>query len=305
MVVVIVILSVVIVALAVQLLRCERELRAIAQFLVRRNAESNARVTISVHTRGFQRLGQAVNRQLDRHQGERIAAIEQASKVRKGLTYLSHDIRTPLAGAKGYAQLLTEETDPAMQVRYIGAIERRLNDSSRLLDQLFSYAQVQDPDFRVTRDPVDANAVLVDALVSFYAQLQEKGWEPAVALEDDKRVVVSDADALGRIFRNLVSNTLRYGIDAPVVEQRGRKISLSNRVVDPEAFDTTRLFDRFYQGDESRSGEGSGLGLAIVAQLARALDVDVFASLDADRLTVSLVFPEGAGSNLPRVHAPQ
>ena len=104
-------LAIVVIVLAVQLVRSERELRSIARFLVDRNASSNARVTVSIHTRGFVRLGQAINRQIDRHQGERIALEENKRDLRRGLTYLSHDIRTPLAGAQGYAQLLADEQD--------------------------------------------------------------------------------------------------------------------------------------------------------------------------------------------------
>lgn len=291
MTVVVVILVLIVVVLAVRLVRSEKELRSIAQFLLHRDAKSNARVTISVRTQGFQRLGKAINQQLDRHQGERIALDEQTQKVQKGLTYLSHDIRTPLAGAKGYAQLLESETDPVEQNRYLEAINRRLEDASGLLDQLFTYAQVQDPDYHVVREQMDAHAVLTNSLMFFYTQFREKGWEPVVDLEDEKLIIYSDADALGRIMRNLAGNALRYGIDAPLIEQRGAVITFSNRVADPASLDTVQLFERFYQGDSSRTVGGSGLGLAIVAQLSHALSIDVDAALINDRLAISLTLP--------------
>ena len=108
--------------------RQEKELRAIARFLAERDTASNARVTTAVHTRGFVRLGQAVNRLIDRHQGERIAAEEGKRDLRRGLTYLSHDIRTPLAGAQGYAQLAAAEEDAAARARYLDVVARRLDD---------------------------------------------------------------------------------------------------------------------------------------------------------------------------------
>ena len=63
---------------------------------------------------------------------------------------------------------------------------------------------------------------------------------------------------------------------------------------DPDSLDAERLFERFYQGNAARGGGGSGLGLAIVAQLARALRIDVSARLDGDVLTVELAFPNDA-----------
>ena len=286
----VVLLAVAVAVLAVQLARSEAQLRAIARFLVTRESASNARVALSMRTRGFVQLAQAVNRQIDRHQGERVAAEEAKRELRRGLTYLSHDIRTPLAGAQGYAQLLAAEEDEVLRARYLDVVSRRLDDVGGLLDQLYAYAQVQDPDHRL--EPVDASQVLVEALASLYGQFKERGWEPVIELADQPLMVDSNADALARIFRNLVVNALRYGCEPPRIMQEGRSVAFANRVADPDGVDAERLFERFYQGDAARGGGGSGLGLAIVAQLARALRIDVSARLDGDVLTVELAFPE-------------
>lgn len=283
-------LALAVVVLAVQLARSERELRSIARFLVDRDTLSNTRVTVSVHTRGFVRLGQAINRQIDRHQGERIAAEENKRDLRRGLTYLSHDIRTPLSGAQGYAQLLADEQDETERARYLDVVERRLDDVSGLLDQLYAYAQVQDPDYRIERERVDVSQVLVESLASLYAPFKERGWTPDIQLADEPLIALSDGDSLGRIFRNLVVNALRYGSEAPRIVQEGTAITFSNRVANPEAIDAERLFERFYQGDAARAGEGSGLGLAIVAQLAKTLDIKLAARLEGDVLSISLEF---------------
>lgn len=283
-------LALAVVVLAVQLARSERELRSIARFLVDRDTLSNTRVTVSVHTRGFVRLGQAINRQIDRHQGERIAAEEDKRDLRRGLTYLSHDIRTPLSGAQGYAQLLADEQDETERARYLDVVERRLDDVSGLLDQLYAYAQVQDPDYRIERERVDVSQVLVESLASLYAPFKERGWTPDIQLADEPLIALSDGDSLGRIFRNLVVNALRYGSEAPRIVQEGTAITFSNRVANPEAIDAERLFERFYQGDAARAGEGSGLGLAIVAQLAKALNIKLAARLEGDVLSISLEF---------------
>lgn len=283
-------LALAVIVLAVQLARSERELRSIARFLVDRDTLSNTRVTVSVHTRGFVRLGQAINRQIDRHQGERIAAEENKRDLRRGLTYLSHDIRTPLSGAQGYAQLLADEQDETERARYLDVVERRLDDVSGLLDQLYAYAQVQDPDYRIERERVDVSQVLVESLASLYAPFKERGWTPDIQLADEPLIALSDGDSLGRIFRNLVVNALRYGSEAPRIVQEGAAITFSNRVANPEAIDAERLFERFYQGDAARAGKGSGLGLAIVAQLAKALGIKLAARLEGNVLSISLEF---------------
>lgn len=288
----VVLLTLAVIILAIQLVRSELQLRTMARFLVNRDSQSNARVTVSVHTRGFVQLGQAINRQIDRHQGERIATEENKRDLRRGLTYLSHDIRTPLAGAQGYAQLLADEQDEELRARYLDVVTRRLDDVGGLLDQLYAYAQVQDPDHRIEREPVDVSQVLVESLAALYAPFKERGWEPDIQLADEPLTALSDVDSLGRIFRNLATNALRYGSDAPRITQDGATITFANRVADPHSIDPARLFDRFYQGDTARAGVGSGLGLAIVAQLAKALGIVIDTRLESDTLSISLEFPQ-------------
>ncbi len=133
--------------------------------------------------------------------------------------------------------------------------------------------------------------MLTESLASLYPQFKERAWEPDIELDEEALSVVSNADALKRIFRNLAVNALRHGSAPPRIARTGREVSFSNRVADPDAIDVDRLFERFYQGDHARSADGSGLGLAIVAELARALRIGLRARLDGDTLVVTLDFP--------------
>ena len=67
-------------------------------------------------------------------------------RFQRDLASLSHDIRTPLMGAKGYLRLAQDEGDEAGRDRRLAAAEARLDDMGALLDQLFAYAQANDPD---------------------------------------------------------------------------------------------------------------------------------------------------------------
>ena len=93
---------------------------------------------------------------------------------------------------------------------------------------------------------------------------------------------------LARIFRNLTANALRHGAAAPVIEQRGGRVTFENRVDDPDAIDVDRLFERFYQGGGARSSAGAGLGLAIVSQLAASMGATAAASLEGGVLRVTV-----------------
>ena len=266
--------------------RYERELRRMARFLDQREPTGNARMTAFVRTRGVLGIARGVNAELDELQNERIASQQARQAFQAGLTCLSHDIRTPLAGAQGYLQLVEDEADPAAKERYLSAAAHRLDDVRVLLDDLFSFAQVHDP-FEVAYEPVRPADVLGDVLAGLYPQFRERGWEPRVLL-DDEAVVQADAEALARIFRNLTANALRHGAAAPVIEQRGGRVTFENRVDDPDAIDVDRLFERFYQGGGARSSAGAGLGLAIVSQLAASMGATAAASLEGGVLRVTV-----------------
>ncbi|MFR1638788.1 MAG: hypothetical protein ACLSVD_06145 [Eggerthellaceae bacterium] len=160
------------------------------------------------------RLGQAVNRLLDRQQGERIAA-EEAKRVRRDST--SHDIRTPPPELE-HAQLLDGEQDE-LRARYLDVIGGA-SACGRAADQLYATPRCGIPT-NIERGPVDVDAVLAESLASLYAQF--KGAVGAGHQPEDEPSSPSRTPTPLRIFRNLAANALRYGSEAPRIERRGSR----------------------------------------------------------------------------------
>ena len=265
------------------------ELRRMARFLRNRDGRSNSRLTTEMPGPGFADLARAVNGTLDAADRRERAAEQR--QFQRDLASLSHDIRTPLMGAKGYVSLAAEEPDDARRAHYLQAAEARLADMEGLLDALFAYARATDAASDLDRRPLVVLPVLADVLTGQFPAFEERGWEPAVDFPDESLVVEADSEALARMFENLVSNALRYGTSAPSIIQRGRTLTFSNKVPDPAAIDVNRLFERFYRADVARAQGGAGLGLAVVASLATAQNIEVEASLEGDELFLTLVFP--------------
>ena len=265
-----------------------RELRRMARFLRGRDARSNARMTVEAPGRAFAELAEAVNAQLDAAQRERLEGQRRQQEFQRDLSSLSHDIRTPLMGAKGYLRLAQDEGDDAGRARRLAAAEARLDDMGALLDQLFAYAQANDPDLALDLVPVAVLPALADVLVGQFPAFERRGWEPRVDFEDEGLSVDADAEALARIFENLVVNALRHGVSAPTIEQRGGTVTFANEVSDPAALDVERLFERFYRADVSRTSPGSGLGLAVAASLAEAMGMRLDARLEGATLRMGL-----------------
>ena len=237
-------------------------------------------------------LADAVNAELDRSAQAHIEALRHQQEFQRDLSALSHDIRTPLMGAKGYLQLARDEGDPAQRARHLDAAAARIDTTTELLDQLFAYTKSTDPDLALKMEPVALKPFVEEILLGQYPAFEERGWEPQVTFEDATATLGADREALARILTNLVVNALRHGSSAPSIFQRtenGRVLlGISNTVEDPTAIDPDRLFDRFYQADSARGAKGSGLGLSVAANLARAMGMELSAELTGNTLTITL-----------------
>ncbi len=286
----------------------ERELRGMARFLRRSDRSGNERVTVEFGTPGVSRVAAAVNAELDALRDERAAMGERQEAFQRDLASLSHDIRTPLAGAQGYLQLYGRTEDEAARARCLDEAAARLAAMRELTDRLFEYSKAADAASPLSADRVEVLPVLAAVLAGAYPQFAERGWDPAIDFADEAVCALADEEALSRVFANLVANALRHGTAAPRIEQRleaqGRSasadatvaVTFSNRVADAGSIDADRLFERFYRADGSRSGGGSGLGLAIVASLCRRMGGSATARVDGDGLAITVRLPAAGGA---------
>lgn len=272
------------------------DLRRLTAFLRNRSPQGNARAAAGTAP-GVTALAEAINGELDRSAQAHIEALRHRREFQRDLAALSHDIRTPLTGAKGYLQLAAGEDDPLARTRHLEAAARRIDATCELLDQLFAYTKSADPDLALDIEPLALKPIVEEALLAHYPAFEERGWEPSAAFEDDAATVMADREALARILDNLVVNALCHGAAALAVDARrvGERIVLrvSNEVANPAAIDVDRLFERFYQADASRGRAGSGLGLAVAANLAHAMGMEIGAELEGDTLSVALAMEAG------------
>jgi len=103
-----------------------------AQVLEETPTESNLRLTVRMPGAAPRRLCQAVNRRLEEGWQLRLETQRRERELKYTMACISHDIRTPLAGAMGYLQLL--EGEPERQVEYLGIVKKRLGELEELLE---------------------------------------------------------------------------------------------------------------------------------------------------------------------------
>ena len=250
--------------------------------------ESNLRLTVRMSGIAPRRLCQAVNARLEEGRRLRLETSRREQELKYTMACISHDIRTPLAGAMGYLQLL--EGEPERQAEYLGIVQKRLDELDSLLDELFLYTRLQGGSLPLECGSMSALPLLWDALAEFYPQLTAAGVEPELLFDREDMTVWASPEALGRVYRNLIANALRHGGGGLTVSGGDGAIGFSNELLPGSRPDPERLFDRFYQSSPARGKGGAGLGLSIVRELMERMDGQVSAQVTGDILEIKLLF---------------
>lgn len=262
------------------------QLLEMARVLEETPPESNLRLTVRTFGMAPRRLCRAVNQRLEEGRQLRLETQKREQELKYTMTCISHDIRTPLAGAMGYLQLLEE--DPERQTEYLDIVRERLEKLEELLEELFLYTRLQGGSLPLKCETTAALPPLWDALTEFYPQLEAAGVEPKLRFDREDMTVWASPEALGRVYRNLIANALRHGGGGLTISGQDQTICFSNELPPGSKPDPERLFDRFYQSSPDRAAGGAGLGLSIVRELMERMGGQASAQIMGNELQISL-----------------
>ena len=203
---------------------------------------------------------------------------------------VSHDLKTPLTSIQGFSQALLDGTAADEDARHRAAevIHEEADRIARLVDSLLELARIEAGQVVMARDPVPLGPLLKDCVEKMALRAQQAGVHLDVEHEGDL-VVAGDREHLAKVLGNLLDNALKH-------TPSGGRVSLATRSLSTEpgkrekqpglsaeitmsdtgegipAEDLSRIFERFYRGDKSRTepGKGAGLGLAIARDIIDA-----------------------------------
>ena len=209
-----------------------------------------------------------------------VKATNQAQRDFVG--NVSHDLKTPLTSIRGWSQSLLDGTavTEAEQQRAAGIIYNEAERMQRMVNQLLDLARIESGQLELVQDLVDLHQLLSDV----YNNLMLRAQDQKIHLTCDLNSVppiMGDYDRLMQMFTNLLDNALTHTpTDGRVhmsLKTHGEKavevtVQDTGSGIAPE--NLSRIFERFYQVEKSRTREngrrGSGLGLAIVRELVEA-----------------------------------
>jgi PAS domain S-box-containing protein len=218
------------------------------------------------------------NARLLAREQEALAESEAANRSKdEFLATLSHELRTPLTSMLGWVRMLRgARLDSEQTARALETIERNTRLQAKLIDDLLDVSRIVAGKIKVEQQRVDVAAVVGEAVQSLRREAELAGVELEVVLANDAGTVIGDVVRLQQIVANLLSNAIKFTpaggrIDVMLerVDDASMRLSIHDTGVGISPELLPRIFDRFLQGDSSRTrGRGGlGLGLAIVRHL--------------------------------------
>lgn len=301
-------LAALLLAQTVYLLLYKRQVGAIAgQLAFIAGHESLKFVETQLKAKEIGDMADTCNRLLERQRELERRFARRNEEINATIVSLSHDIRTPLTSLDGYLQLATGTSVPEEQGRYVELARTRIRQIVMLVDELFLYTKLQNPEYRITSEPVDVADILTRTLLSFHGEFAEKDTEPRLDLPEGRLLVLGSQPALERLFGNLIRNYLDHGSGALEVRCRpeGERISFRfiNGLKPGVVPQTDRVFERFYKADNARSLRSGGLGLSIVRSLLDKMGGKAEAELRDGQFAVTVLLQQ-AGDGTGMVPGP-
>ncbi|CAH2601366.1 Histidine kinase [Rhodovastum atsumiense] len=235
---------------------------------------------------------QRLQGELARLREAEFAQANQLSRAKSAfLATMSHEVRTPLHGILGMAQLLEDSPLSPAQRRWLAAISSSGTMLLALLNDVLDFSKIEAGRMELERIDFNPAELLRTITASMAPQATGKGVACRLAIDDLPPRLVGDPAKLGQVLMNLIGNAIKFTERGEVVvtarawiePATGKTASLEVQVRDtgigiaPEAM--PHLFDAFAQSDSSitRRFGGTGLGLAIVQRIVAAMSGSITA----------------------------
>lgn len=223
--------------------------------------------------------------------------LEGAEMLRADfINNFSHEFKTPIVSIAGFAKLLKNgNLSEEEKAEYIDIIEEESRRLADMATNVLNLTKVENQTILT-----DVKTYNVSEQIRSCVLLLENAWSKksiALSLELGEYDVQANEELLMQVFINLIHNAVKFSPNSGTVDikltESGNLLcaSITNAGSIPKE-DRQRIFNKFYQGDTSHSGEGNGVGLAIVKKIVALHNGTILVDSTADTVTFTVLLPK-------------
>lgn len=261
-------------------------------------SEDKSEVELPQELRTMEKKMNAAKRTMERRRME-----AEMENVRKNdlITYLAHDLKTPLSSVIGYLSLLDEAPDMPLEqkAKYVGIALEKAGRLEQLIDEFFEITRFNLQTIVLNKRKIDLSYMLRQMIDEFYPILEAEGKEAVVEAEDSV-FIYADADKIARVFNNILKNAIAYSdrnstIKVCVTDSEEKTwIQFINHGDPIPEHKLKAIFEKFYRLDTSRRSAtgGAGLGLAIAKEIVTAHEGELLVTSSPEQTVFTVILPK-------------
>ncbi len=237
------------------------------------------RVKVNFKDRDLTEFGTALNKMADE------LAIEEKSR-RSFVANVSHELKTPMTSIGGFIDGILDGTiPPEDEKKYLGIVSNEVKRLSRMVVSMLNLSKIEAGEISINPVDYDVSKQLFETLLSFEKRIDEgriniEGFENMGVV-----AIKADRDLLQQVIYNLVDNAVKFTPENGTISLRAENdrekttVIIRNSGAGVSSEEISRIFERFYKVDKSRSYDtkGVGLGLYIVKTIINMHDGEIFA----------------------------
>lgn len=250
-------------------------------------SDTNNIISISSSDKDIKNLAININNNLIDLRKQTIQFKSGNQELKKIITNISHDLRTPLTSIKGYIDLVKKENLSSKQKQYLKIIEKKSNEMTELTNQLFEFSKLMDVD--IEKEECCINEILEETLVTYYNIFKERDIVPQVFISNKKIYKLLNKISIIRIFENILSNVSKYSTgDFKVTMDDNGTIIFSNKANFLDTTTVQKIFERYFSVENAK--ESTGIGLSIAKKLTELNGGTIKATYNNGYLLIEINF---------------
>ena len=212
------------------------------------------------------------------------------SSRRSFVANVSHELKTPMTSIAGFIDGILDGTIPKdKEEYYLKIVSDEVRRLSRLVVAMLNMSKIESGDFQMKPKSYNLSDQIIHILLTFEQKIEKKNIEIR-GLEDlEPHHLVADTDMIYQVIYNLFDNAVKFTNDNGYIQINvsdigdSIQVSIKNSGDGIDASELSRVFERFYKVDKSRSldAKGAGLGLYIVKTMVEMHGGRIFARSDS------------------------